>query len=170
MLLVLYRARAHGDVAKHIDEVLVVGGVEHLVGGEHASFLRHAQVHAADGLDAAQKIARALGVGVVQEPLVARALGARLVGVDARYDEEALAYALGKLRQAAGVFEHGVLAVGGARADDDELAVVLARENVGNLCVERRLLRRGLGRKRHLLADLLGDGQQALKLHGHIDP
>ena len=52
MLLVLDRACAHGNIAQQVNEVLVVGRIEHLVGGEEARFLNNAQVHMADGLDA----------------------------------------------------------------------------------------------------------------------
>ena len=66
MLLVLDRARAHSDVAQQIDKVLIVRGVEHLVGGKEAGLLDDAQVHVANGLDALEQVIGRLGVGIVQ--------------------------------------------------------------------------------------------------------
>ena len=66
VLLVLDRARAHSDVAQQIDKVLIVRGVEHLVGGKEAGLLDDAQVHVANGLDALEQVIGRLGVGIVQ--------------------------------------------------------------------------------------------------------
>lgn len=74
MLLVLDRACAHGNIAQQVNEVLVVGRVEHLIGGKEAGLLDDAQVHVADGLDALEQVVGSLGVGVVQKTLVAGAL------------------------------------------------------------------------------------------------
>lgn len=63
MLLVFDRACAHGHIAQQVNEVLVVGRIEHLVGGEEACFLNNAQVHMADGLDALEQVVGSLGVG-----------------------------------------------------------------------------------------------------------
>ena len=95
VLLVLDRACAHGNIAQQVNEVLVVGRVEHLVGGEEARFLNNAQVHMADGLDALEQVVGSLGVGVVQKTLVTGALGTRLIGVDARNDDELVLDLLG---------------------------------------------------------------------------
>ena len=167
MLLVLNGARTHRDVGEKVNEVLVVGGIEHLVRGEHARLLHHAQMHVADGLHAAEHVVGSLGVGVVEQALVAHALGARLVGVDARDHDETVLDLLGELGQTAGVVEHGILAVGRARADDEEHAVVLAAQHRGHGGVKVCLARRHLGREWHLGADVLGDGQETLELHGH---
>ena len=168
MLLVLDRARAHRDVAEQVDEVLVVGRVEHLVGREEARLLGYAQVHVADGLDALEQVGRTLGVGVVEQALVAGAAGARLVGVDARDDDELVGDALGKLGEAGHEVEHGILTVGRAGANDEQAALaVAAGEDVGHLRVKGGLSGGKLGRDGHLLANLLGDGQVALEAHGH---
>lgn len=99
MLLVFDRACTHGNVAQQVDEVLVVGRIEHLVGGEEARFLNNTQMHMADGLDALEQVVGSLGVGVVQKALVAGALGTRLIGVDARNDDELVLDLLGGLGQ-----------------------------------------------------------------------
>ena len=65
MLLVFDRACAHGNIAQQVNEVLVVGRVEHLIGGKEARFFNNAQVHMADGLDALEQVVGSLGVGVV---------------------------------------------------------------------------------------------------------
>ncbi len=64
MLLVFDRACAHGNIAQQVNEVLVVGRVEHLVGGEEARFLNNAQVHMADGLTPSSRSSGARGWGV----------------------------------------------------------------------------------------------------------
>ena len=106
MLLVFDRARAHGNIAQQVDEVLVIRGVEHLVGGKEASLLDDAQVHVADGLNAFEQVIGRLGIGIVQQALVAGALGARLVGVDARNDDELVLDLLGGLGQSVHVLKH----------------------------------------------------------------
>ena len=106
MLLVFDRARAHGNVAQQVDEVLVVGRVEHLVGGKETGLLDDAQVHVTDGLDAFEQVIGRLGVGVVQQAFVASALGARLVGVDARNDDEFVLDLFGDLGQSVHVLKH----------------------------------------------------------------
>ncbi len=137
MLLVFDRARTHGNVAQQVDEVLVVGRIEHLVGGEETRFLNNAQVHVADGLNAFEQVIGRLGVGVVQQALVASALGARLVGVDARNDDELVLDLLGGLGQSVHVLKHRILAVGRAWADDEHLTCVLAGKDFGDLGVAR---------------------------------
>ena len=167
MLLVLDRACTHGNIAQQVDEVLVVGRVEHLIGGKEARFLNNAQVHVADGLDALEQVVGSLGVGVVQQALVAGALGARLVGVDARNDDELVLDLFGGLGQSVHILEHRILAVGRARADDEHLTCVLAGKDLGDLGVECLFLSGKLGGKRHFLADLHGDRQPAFEFHGH---
>ena len=74
VFLVLHRAGTHGDIGQQVDQVLIVRGVEHLIGGEEAGLLDHAQVHAADGLDTLEQVVAGLRVGIVQQALVAGAL------------------------------------------------------------------------------------------------
>ena len=165
MLLVLDGARADRDVGQQVDEVLVVGGVEHLVGGEEARLLHHTQVHVANCLDALEQVVAGLGVGVVQQALVADALGARLVGVDPRNHDELVRDPLGQGGEARRVVKHGVLAVGGAWADDEQAPGVLAGEHRGHARVKLLRAPSHLVRERHLGTDVLGDGQKALELH-----
>ena len=144
-----------------------MGRVEHLSGGKEAGLLDDAQVHVADCLDAFEQVIGRLGVGVVQQTLVASALGARLVGVDARNDDELVLDLLGGLGQSVHVLKHRILAVGRARADDKHLACVLAGKDFGDLGVKCLLFGGKLGRKWHFLADLHGDRQPAFEFHGH---
>ena len=167
MLLVFDRARADGNVAQQVNEVLVVGRIEHLVGGEEARFLNNAQVHMADSLDALEQVVGGLGIGVMQKTLVAGALGARLIGVDARNDDELVLDLFGGLGQSVHILEHRILAVGRARADDEHLTCVLAGKDFGDLGVKCLLFGGKLGGKRHFLADLHGDRQPAFEFHGH---
>ena len=60
----------------------------------------------ADGLDTLEQVVRSLGVGVVQQSLVAGALGTRLIGVDARNDDELVLDLLGGLGQSVHVLKH----------------------------------------------------------------
>ena len=167
VLLVLDGAGAHGDVAQKVDEVLVVRGVEHLVGGKEARLLDHAQVHAANGLDALEQVGGRLGVGVVQQALVSGALGSGLVGVHARDDDELVLDLVGHAGEPVHVVEDRVLTVGRARSDDEQAARVLAAHDGGDLGVEGGLALRELRRERQLLADLLRHGQVTLEVHRH---
>ncbi len=167
VLLVLHRARAHGHIGEKVDEVLEVGGVEHLVRREHAGLLHNAQVHAADGLHALEEVCRRLGVGVVEKPLVAGTTRARLVGVDARHHEELVLYLVGKLGKARHVVEDRVLAVGRAGPNHKQATRGLASNDGRHLGVEGGFSRRHVRGEGHLLADLHGDGQTALEGHGH---
>ena len=121
----------------------------------------------ADGLYACEQIVWRLGVGIVQQALVARALRARLIGVHTRNDEELVLDLLGKIAQARGIFEHRVLTVGRARADDEHLARILTRKNARNLGVEVLLLFHQLGAEGHLFANLHRNGKPAFEIHGH---
>ncbi len=168
VLLVLHRAGAHGHVREQVDQVLVVAGVEHLVCGEQAGLLNHAQVHVADSLNAGKQVVGRLGVGVVQQTLVASTLGARLVGVHARNDDELVLDLVGELGQTHGVLDYRVLAVCRAGADDEQAALVLAGKDLGDLGVKGALVLYLLGRERHVLTDLHGDGEASFKVHGHM--
>lgn len=99
----------------------------------------------ADGLDALEQVIRRLGVGVVQQTLVTGTLGTRLIGVDARNDDELVLDLLGGLGQTIHVLKYRVLAVGRARADDEHLACVLAGKDFGDLGVKCLLFGGKLG-------------------------
>ena len=126
-------------------------------------------MHAANSLDALEQVVAGLRIGIVQQALVAGALGAGLVGVDARDDEQAVSHLLLKLCETVHVFQNGVLAIGRAGADDQGAAGVLAAENRRHLGVELALGLDQVGSKRHLLADIFRNGKQALEMHGHGD-
>ena len=121
----------------------------------------------ANRLDACEQIVRRLGIGVVQQAFVARALCTRLIGIDTRDDKEFVLDLLGKIAQTYGVLQHRVLAIGRARADDKHLASIFARKNARDFGIERLFLLHQLGAERHLLADLHRNGEPALEIHGH---
>ena len=79
----------------------------------------------------------AIQVGVVDESLPADG-GARLFEVDAHDDQQVLVELIGGGLQAAGVVDGGLGVVDGARADNDQQAIVLAGDDAGD--VESRLL------------------------------
>ena len=65
MLLVLDGAGANRYIGQKVDQVLVVGGVQHLVGREEAGLLDYTQVHAANGLDALEQVVACLRIGIM---------------------------------------------------------------------------------------------------------
>ena len=158
MLLVLHRAGPHGHVGEQVYQVLIVLWIEHLIGSEHARLLHHTQVHVTDRLDALKQVGRAVRVWVVKQALVTRTLRARLVGVDARDKEELVRNLLLKAREADHVIEHRVLAICRARAHNEQEARILSFDHRGDGLVEAALFVRKMGRKGHLLANLLGNG------------
>ena len=121
----------------------------------------------ADGLHALEDVSLGVRVGAVEEALVAGALGAGLRGVDAGDDDETILDVLRELCQARDVLEHGILAVRGARADDEELARILAGDDASDLLVKGDLLGGELRGEGHTLANLLRDGQATLEVHRH---
>src|SRR5207247_9601146 len=74
----------------------------------------------------------AVEVRIVEEPLPADRR-ARLLEVDAHHDAEVAAELVGHPLQAVRVVEPGHRVVDGARADDDQQAVVLATQDANDL-------------------------------------
>ncbi len=103
----------------------------------------------------------------MEQSLVAGAVRARLVRVDAHDDDELVLDALLEHGKTARVVEHGVLVVGRAGADDDELLVRLATNDRGNLGVDCLLALGALIGKRHLLLEILRDGKAPLEICRH---
>ena len=167
VLLVLDRARAHRNVRQQVNQVLVVGGVQHLVCGEEAGLFDHAQVHVAHGLHALKQVGGSLGVGVVEKTLVAGALGAGLIGVDARDDDQLVLDLVGHDGKTGHVVQDRVLAIGRAGANDQQATRVLAAHNGRYLGVEGGFLLNKICREGHLFADLFCHGQAALEVDGH---
>ena len=165
VLLILHASRAHGHIGQQVGEVAVIVGIQHLVGGGQAGVLQHVGVEAADGDDALQHVHILLGVGLVQEALVAVAGGPGLVGVDTGDQDQTVIDFLLQLRQTLAVIHHGVFPVGGAGADDQHHLVALAGENVGDLLVTGGLHGGQLGGQGVALLDLHGDGELSLEVH-----
>ena len=125
--LVFDAAGSDGAVAEQVLQVPVVFRIKDFLGAGKARLLDDVDVHAADGLNAQEHVFLAFRVGLVQHSLVPYANGTRLVRVHAGDDEQRVPHGLLHLGEARHVFQHGRLVVGGARADNQQKAVVLAR-------------------------------------------
>ena len=154
-------------VGEQIVEVAAVFGIEHLVGGGEAALAHGADVHLADGDDAVQKVGGLVGAGLVQHPLVARARRARLVGVDARDDDELFGELLLQGHEAGDVFADGVLVVGRAGPDDDDEFIRFAREYVADGGVARGLDCGELRREGELRLEFVRRGERRVFPHRH---
>ena len=110
----------------------------------------------ADGDNASQHVRLFAGVGLVEHPLIAGAVGAGLVGVDPGDDEKFVLHLILHRDQAVDVVHHTVLAVGGAGADDQHQPSVPTVQNGAHL------LHPGQARG----GDLLGQGKLLFDLHG----
>ena len=168
VLLVLDRSGADRDIAEDVIEIAVVLGIEHLIRAGEAGLLQGADMHGADRDDALEHIGLLFGIGLMEHAFVARARGTRLIGIDARDDEDLVLHLVLHLSQAADIIQHTVLSVGGAGADDQHDAVIPARKDILHLLLAigddlSELVVEGI----HLL-DLHRDGQLALKFHIHI--
>ena len=126
VLLVFHRAGAHSHVAENVVQVTVVFRVEHLVRAGEARFADGADVQFAYGDEPLHHVGLAVGVGLVKHPFVPVARGARLVGINARHDQDFVFDFFLHFYKAGDVIHHAVLAVGGAGPDDQKQAVVLA--------------------------------------------
>ena len=155
VLLILDRARADSDIAQNVGEIAVVFGIEHLVGAGKAGLLHRAGVEAADGDDALEHVGLFARVGLVEHALVARAVGARLVRVDARDDQDLILDLFLQGDEAADIVHHAVLAVGRAGADDEHQAAVTPVEDRAHL-FHARLTH---------LGDLFRDGELFFNVH-----
>ena len=165
MLLVFDTPRAHRHVAQQVGKIAVIVGVEHFVGGGKAGVGQNIGVQAANGDDTLQHIGGFSGVGLVQKPLIAVAGGAWLVGVDPGNQNQLVRHRFLQFCQPLAVFQHRVLPVGGAGADDQHHFAAFSGENVGNFLVPAGFDLRKFGGQGILLLDLLGDRQLALENH-----
>ena len=165
MLLIFDTPRAHRHVGQQVGKIAVIVGVEHFVGGGKAGACQHIGVQAADGNDALQHIGGFSGVGLVQKTLIAVAGGAGFVGVDPGNQNQLVRHRLLQFGQPLAVFQHRVLPVGGAGADDQHHFAAFSGENVGNFLVPAGFDLRKFGGQGVLLLDLLGNGQFALEIH-----
>ena len=139
----------------------MVLGVEHLVGTGETGLLHHPGMETADGDNARQHVRLFAGVGLVEHPLIAGAVGAGLVGVDAGDDEEFVLHLILHGDQTVDIVHHAVLAVGGAGADDQHQPSVPAVQNGAHLLHPGQARGGDPFRQGELLFDLHGDGQFA---------
>ena len=167
VLLVFNRACTHRHVGKQVGQEAVVLGIEHLVSTEETRLLDDGQVHVANGTDAGKQVGLTVGVGLMEHAHVAQTQRARLVGVEAWNEDELAGHLFLGLGQAGAVLEYGVLAIGRAGADDDELARIRSVHNGGNCSVKGNFALFCLRRHRHLGLDVLRVGQAALEFHSH---
>ena len=168
MVLVFHRTRAHGNVAQQIVQVLIVVAVQHFVGADESGFGDGAHVQIADGHNAFEHVGLGLGVGLVQHAFVAQARGARFVCVDARNEVDLVGHFFLKLCQAAQVIKHAVFAVGRARPNDKQQAVVVAGEDVGDFFAASCEYLVDQGRCGLQLFQLRGDGQFTSEVGIHM--
>ena len=145
----------------------MVLGIEHLVGTEETRLLDDSQVHVANGTDAGEQVGLTVGIGLMEHAHVAQTQRAGLVGIEARNEDELVGHLFLGLGQAGAILEHGILAIGRAGADDDELARIAAIHNGRNCSVKGNFALFCLRRHRHLGLDVLRVGQAALKFHSH---
>ena len=88
VLLILDGTRADSDVGENVRQVQAVFRVEQLVRAGKARLLEYLDVHFARRDQTLENVRVAVRVGLVEHALVARAVGARLVRVDARDDQD----------------------------------------------------------------------------------
>ena len=167
MGLVLHRAGAHGHVGQEVGEVAVVLGVEHLVGAGEIVVPQGGQVQVADGHDALVHIGLGVGIGLVEHTLVALARGTGLVGVDAGDDDDLIRHLLLNSAETGNVFQHGLLVVSGARADDQDELVRGALKYGADARVARGLDLLHAGGQGVLLLHVPGDGELSVEIHRH---
>ena len=167
MLLVLHRTGTHGHVREHVVQEAVMLRVEHLVRAGETGLVDGAHVQFADGNQAPEHVGLGLGIRLVQHTLVAGAGGARLVGIDARHDQDLVRHPLLQGAQAGNILDYRILPVGRAGPDHDQQPVALPGEHGTDAFVIAALGGCTLRRDRIHLLDLLGDRQLALENHIH---
>ncbi len=156
VLLVLCRARAYSDICKHIVEIHMIVGIEHLVGCRQSALRNRAQVHLSKRDNARLNIrATVMRVGIVQDTLVSLALGAGLIGVDTRHDEQLVLDLIGDLGKPRHVIAYRVRIICRARPDNERLALIAAVEYRFHLSVPIQLNRLKTLAERYLRLNLL---------------
>ena len=165
VLLIFHTPGAHRHIGQKVAQIPVIRRIQHLVGGGKPRFRQHPGVEPPDGDDALEEVVFPLRVGLVQEALVALAGGAGLVGVDPGNQDQLFPHLLLQARQPGAVFQHRILPVGGAGADDEGHPAAPPRKNVRQLPVPPPLdLRQGGGQGVARL-DLLRHGEPAFEVH-----
>ena len=132
--------------------------------------LHRAGVETADGDDALEHVGLFARVGLVEHAFVTYARRARLVGVDARNQDDLVGNERGKRTKPAHVFAHRFLVVGRARPHDHEELIRYARPNIADIGIAARLERDQLVGKRIFRLQLLGRRQDLVHVHSHCMP
>ena len=170
VLLVFGRTRADRDIGQEVVEVDVILGIEHLVGGGKPALRDRPQMHLAKRDYARLNVRLVLvRIGVVQYPLVALTLGARLVGVYAWDDKDLFLDLFGKPGKAVHIVADRRLVVRRTRSDNDHQPLVVAAQDRLRLFVAARLDRGDLRRDGLELLDLFGR-HDLFDLDEHITP
>ena len=167
MLLVFNRTRTYSLIAQNIIEVAAIFRIQHLIGGGESAFGHGANMYVANRLNASRQIGRGLGVWLVQHALVALSRSARLIGVNARNNQQLVRNLARKLAQAARVFAHSVFVIGRAGADDHEKLVRDARKYVANLSIALGLQSLQFWCERQFFFNLRRIGQRRIHVHSH---
>ena len=168
VLLVLHAPRADGNIGKQIGQVAVVVRIQHLVRAGQSVIPQGAHVQLPDGYDAAQHIRMSVRIRLVEHSLVAVAGRARLVGVDARYDEDLVLHLVRHAAQTPDILQHRLALVRRAGSDDQQKPIALPGKDVPYRLIPRPLDRRHLRRDRVPFLCLLRDGQFSVKFHVHM--
>ena len=129
--LALARPGADRPPGDGVGDVLRGDRIEELAADQQAHVEDVEQELAGDP-QAGVDVARAVEVGVVDEPLPADGR-ARLLEVDPHRDQQVVAEVRRRRGEAMGVVERGLGVVDAARAGDDEQAIVVAVEHRGDL-------------------------------------
>ena len=167
MLLILHRAGTHGHIGQDIVQILIILGIQHLIGTGEAGLLHHPHMQLPDGDEALEHIRLMLRVRLVQHTLVALAGGAGLIGIAAGDDENFILHLLLHPAQPLHIVQHTVRMVGRAGTDDQQQALVLAGEDIFQLNIPLFKAASHLpGEGIHLL-HLGGDGELAHEFHVH---
>ena len=167
VLLVLHRAGADGHIGQDVGDIAPVLRIEHFVRGGEPRLLYGANMHLPHGDEPCHEIGLFLGIGLVDDALVALPGGAGLVGVDSGNQYQLVLHLVVHLRKAAYVVADGVLVVCGTGADDDQELVASPGDDVPDLRVPLLFCPGEPLGERVLLTDLVGSGQFLYKFKTH---
>ena len=167
VLLVLHRAGTHGHIGQDIVQILIILGIEHLVGTGEAGLLHHTHMQFPDGNQALEHIRLILRVRLMQHPFVALAGGTGLVGIAAGDNKNLILHLLLHPAQPLHIVQHAVRMVGRAGANDQQQPLVPAGEDILQLDIPLFKAAGHLPGKGVHLLHLGRDGQLAYKFHVH---
>ena len=152
VLLVLHAPGTHGHIGQQIGEEEVVLRIEHLIRAGESRLIERPHVQVPDGDQPLEDVRVRQGIGLVEHALVADARGARLVGIDARNDDELVFDGILDGAQAVDIVDHRIFVVRRTGADDEDHFVRAAGQDVLDLAVILFLAGAALrGNRIHLL-------------------